>query len=203
LRPGFIENNKIRSRAGLRAVAAAVVLLLAVMPGCSDDSGGSSTGPGANSVDNDLVFSYEEGTAIRMGEEYAICCGIWEPGFNESYVLKIFFYDRDELDSAWKIFFEVNQIAAGTIYSLSESGTPLRMFVINFGDNNELDSDLPQSTGTVTVESLSCGPPVEISFSVDASLASEISGMPPVKVSGQFSCSIFTNPSPLGCDFSI
>ncbi len=198
---GCLRNRKLKLN---RAVtAAALLLVLPVVFGCSDDGGGSSAGPGANSVDNNLVFSYDAGSIIKTGREYAICCGIWEPGYNDKYTLKIFFYDLEQQDAAWKIFFVVNEIATGSSYSFAESGLPLTMFVINFGDDNELSSDHPQSTGTVTVESFSCGPPVEISFSIDATLASELSGMPPVAVSGDFSCSIYTNPSPYGCDFSI
>ncbi|NIO00723.1 MAG: hypothetical protein GTO42_01070 [Candidatus Latescibacteria bacterium] len=187
-----------------RQLIMAVALSLLLALSCSEDEkGGSPTGPRINSVDNNLVFKYQSGREIQMGSDYAICCGIWEPGYIDKNALKIFFYDPSFQQSFWKLFIVVDELTVDSTYSLPTNGSPVSMFFVDFSNSNELYSHEPESSGSITVYSLDCGPPVKLVFSIDATVGSEYAGMPSVDVSGYFSCAIYSNPAPFGCDFSM
>ena len=185
----------------LTAVAATIVVLGL---SCSDDKTSSpSTGPGSNSISNDLIFEYPNGTEIPMGRSYSICCGIWEPGYIDKNTLKLFFYDPSFQESFWKLFIAIDEIVLDSLYSLPTSGSSVKMFLMDVDSSNELSSDESESSGNITVSLLDCGPPVSVSLTIDATVGSEYGGMPSVNVSGSFSCTIHSNPAPFGCDFSL
>ena len=66
-----------------------------------------------------------------------------------------------------------------------------------------LSGDEEESSGTVTINSLDYGPPLSVSLTIDATIGSEFHLGPIVYVSGTFSATIHSNPSPLGCDFAL
>ncbi len=157
-----------------------------------------------NIIRNNLVFTRQDESVIEMGEEYAICCGIWEPGTIDKNTLKIMVYDPAQQKSGWKLFILPEIAVANTSYQLPTppaGESAVSVFIWDAPQHNELNSEQGESSGSITIHSLSCGTPLQISLEIDAWLASELGGAPPVHVSGTFECTIYQNPSPLGCDF--
>lgn len=182
----------------------AAVLIVFLGSSCSKDGNGNFTyGPFGNEINNALTFEYADGTEITMGEHYAICCGIWEPGYIDKNTLKIFFFDPTWKRSFWKLFIIVDEVHADSTYSLPTVSLPIRMFFVDVDTANELSSSESESSGTITINSLDCGPPVRISLTIDASIASEYGDMPSVDVKGSFDCKIIYNPAAFDCDFSL
>lgn len=179
-------------------VAAAVLFVLSVS--CSEDN---PSKPNQNSIDNNMAFEYQNEEPITMGSNYAICCGIWDPGYIDKNAIKIFFYDPSFQRSFWKLFVVPGEVTIDSTYTLPLDYSPILMFLVDVKTSNELSSNEPESSGTITFSVLDCGPPVTISVTIDALLDSEFGGMPPVQVTGSFSCTVYTNPSPYGCSFGI
>ena len=178
------------------------LLLLSFGAACSTDD--SPTGSmDENEIQNNLTFAWESGSEVVMGTDYAICCGIWEPGFNDRNALKIFFYDLSLEQASWKLFIAVDEITIDNPYTLPTDQATLWMFLNDPTSGNELSSTLEGSSGTITINSLDCGPPVTVTVMIDATIASEFFQGPSVKVLGTFSATIFSNPAPFGCDFSL
>ncbi len=171
--------------------------------GCGDDdSKPAQPAPPENEVLNNLTLAREGGAAISSGDMMAVCCSVWESGYIDKLTLKILCGDSA---AAWKLFILVDEAAQSTVYTLPIAGVgvdPVNMFIVDFTDGNEANSDLSESTGTITINSFSCGPPVTVDVSINATIASE-NGRPKVEVAGTFECTVHSNPAPFGCDFSI
>lgn len=181
------------------------VLFLGI--GCGDDDSGSTkSGSQDNQIENSLVFTREDESIVTCGTDYAICCGIWEPGYIDKNTLKIMFADPQWELAAWKLFILVDEVTSGTTYTLPtpEAGEgPVCMFVADVPTQNELCSVTEESSGTIKINSFSCGPPVVVDVTITATIGSEYgSSAPSVQVAGNFSCTVYSNPAPFGCDFS-
>jgi hypothetical protein len=162
------------------------------------------TGSGPPKIDDDLAFARHDETLIGMGANYAICCGAWEVGYDDTFVLKIFCYGESAEESFWKLFIVVGDVELDTPYTFpTDEANPARVFMVDASNSNELSSDTLESSGTITFTLLDCGPPVRVDFTVDCTVGSEFGGGPSVDVSGDFSCTVYSNPSPFGCDFSL
>lgn len=180
---------------------------------CSDDNSQNSGNghTGSNTIENQVTFTREDSTTLVMGADCAICCGVWEPGYNDAYAMKIFFYDPElwtnpsGAESFWKLFIVVNGINPGTTYSFPTTlESPFRLFFMDVQKGNELSGAEEESRGSITVEQLTCGPPLKITFSIDAIIGSEYSMGSEVRVTGTFNATVYSNPSSLfGCDFSM
>ena len=210
---GLTENLKVKvtNKAGTavkyrRELMAMVIFIIAALiltTTCGDDE---PTKPGENSIVNTLKFTRQDGTDMTMGSDYAICCATWdsefdeESEFDERFVLKIFFYHPESEDSFWKLFLVVDKISVGTSYSIQDN--EVYMFILDATNSNEISSQVGESTVTITINSLDCDSPLEISFTIDVTLGSELN-FPPVSVSGDFSATIHSNPSPFGCEFGL
>lgn len=182
------------------------ILLLLVSPSCDEECGPCGNGDGSgnkNSVNNNLVFKYGDDTEIAMGDDYAVCCGIWEPGYNDEAVVKLFFYDYENTLSFWKIFIVIGEAVRDSAYSLPLTDSPVKVFFIDKDNGNELNGDNPGSTGTITINSFDCGPPVKTSITVNALVESEIGELESVHLTGSFSCTVYSNPARFGCGFSM
>jgi hypothetical protein len=139
-----------------------------------------------------------------MGVNYAICCGPWEAGYDETFVLKIFCYGGSAEESVWKLFIVVDEVELDTPYAFpTDEANPAVIYMVDASNSNELSSDTDESSGTITFTVLNCGPPLEVDFTVDCNVGSEFGDGPSVDVSGDFRCTVHSNPSPLGCDFSL
>ena len=189
-------------------------LLLLGTISCSDNdtvsSGNGDGHNGENLIQNNMAFMREGGTTLAMGSDYAICCATWEPGYIDKNTLKIFLYDPllwsdpTNAKSFWKLFIVVDEIDLETPYSFpTYSDAPLRVFVVDVTNGNELSSAEEESSGIITIESLTCGSPLQITFSIDATIGSEFHLSPTVNVTGTFSATVYSNPSLLGCGFSM
>ena len=177
------------------------LLLLSFGAACSTDD--SPTGSmDENEIQNNLTFTPQDSSEITMGTDYAICCGIWEPGFNDRNALKIFFYDPSLEQASWKLFIAVDEIIINNPHPLPTNQATLLMFLYDPVTGNELSSTLQQSSGNITIDSFDCGPPLTVSITIDATIDSELQG-PSLNVSGTLNATIFSNPAPFGCDFSI
>ncbi len=186
----------------LQRVVACALFALLLFAACDDDE--VPTRPMPNLLRNTLTFVRQDSTQIPIGTVYAVCCAVWEPGFIDKQALKILFYDPANQLGGWKLFLLPNEAARDSTYTLptAEAGqSHVSMFVVD-PNGNELNSDVMESAGSITLHSFSCGPPVRADVTVDAVLGSEFGGGPPIRVQGRLTAEIHTNPSPLGCDFS-
>ncbi len=196
-------------RAPSRLVLLACVLPLLFAAACDDDD---ATGPGGgqNEIQNGITFTREDGSDLVMGVEYALCCGTWEVGGVDETALKIFFYDplfaTDPLnaDSFWKLFLVVDEIVPGNVYDFpTPADSPLKIFFVDATTGNELSGDMTDSVGTITVQTLDCGPPWRVALTIDATIGSEFHLAPTVDVSGTFTAVIRDNPFAEDCDFGM
>lgn len=188
-----------------RIVEAILVSLLILSAGCGDDDKATNGDDTTNQIADDLSFTRDGGTPLIIGLDWSICCAVWEAGQIDETTMKLLFYDTDNQMAGWKLFLIADSLTLGATYRFPTPPAgqgPIAMFVNDIAAANELASDQANSSGTIKVVSFSCGPPTVVSFVLDATLASETAGSPPVHVSGTFSCVIHDNPSPLGCDFS-
>jgi hypothetical protein len=184
-----------------------VILLLvcavALIFSCSDDDKSPTSTGKRNNVNNNIIFAYDQSPELPMGSSRAICCGPWEEGYDDRLALKIFFYDPDFEESFWKLFIAVDDVTVDSTYTLPSTGAPFQLFSIDANTSNELSSNTMDSSGEITIDQLECGPPLKISFTIDAVIGSEYGNMPAINVTGSFSCTIYTNSAPFGCDFSM
>jgi hypothetical protein len=197
----IMTTDNARSGFALIPVIGALAVLLLSF-GCGDDDPGpTQSDPPENEFSNNLTFTRQGGATMSSGSEIAICCGIWEPGHIDDNTLKILWGDST---AAWKLFILVDEVSAGTTYDLATIGAaPVQMFIADFSDGNELNSDQSESTGTITINSFSCGPPVTLDVTINATIDSEFHDGPSVTVTGTFTCTVHSNPAPFGCDFSL
>lgn len=208
--PFILKRNLDRNSRAILFLALVGTLLVCVASCGDDDPAEPGTGTPENSVQNELTFTRQNGTPLMMGAEFAICCGAWEPGYDESPTLKIFFYDPllwtdpNQAESFWKLFIVMDKLGTEQAYDFpTTSESPLRMFLYDTASRNEVSGEEEESSGTITIERLNCGPPVRIKFTIDAVLGSEYHMGSTVTVTGTFTATVYTNPSSLGCDFAM
>lgn len=176
---------------------------------CGDDDKnptGGTPGPTGNEVVDSLTFERQDGTTMSMGTDLAICCGIWESGHIDKNTLKILFYDSAMQESGWKLFILADEAVEDTSYTfptLDEGQSPVSIFFFDLSTGNELSGDTDESSGTITINSFSCGPPVTIDLTIDAVIGSEFFQGPWVHITGTFKCTISDNPAFFGCDFAM
>ena len=188
-------------------ISGILILSLFFTLGCGDDDD-SSTSPDSNNnqIYDSLLFTRQGGGIMSTGADWAICCGVWESGVIEDNTLKILVYDALGQEASFKLFILVDSVEENFSYGLPTDGAgsaPVSMFIYDIPDNNnELSSEVTGSVGTFVVNSFSCGPPVTLDVSIDATLASKTFPPQPVTVFGRFVCEIHTNPATFGCDFS-
>lgn len=187
-------------------ISGILILCVIFMFGCGDDDDNStSPEPSNNHIYDSLLFTREGGGIMSTGADWAICCGVWESGYIEDNTLKILVYDALGQESGFKLFILVDSVETGFSYGLPTDGAgvaPVSMFINDIPDNNELNSALAGSVGTITINQFGCGPVVTLDVTIDATLTSEAFPPKPVTVSGRFICEIHSNPATFGCDFS-
>ena len=118
--------------------------------------------------------------------------------------VKILYYDNTKARSTWKMFVIPDEMTQDSVFSLPTPAAgqgPVMLFVYDVGTGNEASSVEQGSSGTVTIHSLSCGPPTRIDATIDAYLGSEFAGGGRIRVRGRFTATVYTNP--IACDFSM
>jgi hypothetical protein len=188
-----------------RNAVALVVIAISLLTTACNKAKPTSPGPGTgtNSVSNSVRFTRQDSSVIVMGPAYAICCAIWEPGYVDKMAFKILFYDSLGVQGGWKLFLLLDEAKQDTSYALPTTGvgqSHVSMFVFDLETGNEANSAQSVSSGTITLHSFSCGPPVRIDATVDAVLGSELGGGAPIRAQGRLTGAVYTNP--LGCAFS-
>ncbi|MCD6248718.1 MAG: hypothetical protein J7J98_00125 [candidate division Zixibacteria bacterium] len=186
-------------------ISGILILSIFFTLGCDDDDSSTSPDSDNNQIYDSLLFTRQGGGTMSTGADWAICCGVWESGYIEDNTLKILVYDALGQESGFKLFILVDSVETGFSYGLptdSAGVAPISMFINDIPNTNKLNSAQGGSIGTFTVNSISCGPPVMLDISIDATLASETFGSPSVTINGRFVCEIHTNPATFGCDFS-
>ena len=185
-------------------IAGILTLSLILTFGCGDDDP-TSPEPTSNRIYDSLVFRRGGGSTMSTGADWAICCGVWESGYIEDNTLKILIYDALGQESGFKLFILIDSVAENFSYGLPTDGAgiaPVSMFINDIPNADEFNSAQGGSLGSIVVNSISCGPPVVLDISIDATVASEVFGVQPVTVNGRFVCEIHSNPATFGCDFS-
>ena len=191
----------IATRSILKVTAAVAVLLVTA---CGDDDN-PVVGNHENEVVNNLVFQRQDTTTITCGSDWAVCCGIWESGYIDKNTLKIMFYDTTMQAASWRLFVLVDEAQEHSGYVLPTQPTgqsPVSMFVYDVSTGNEVNSETDGSSGVITLNSFTCGPPVSLDVTMNAILGSEFFQGPTVHVQGSFTCVVHDNPAPFDCNFA-
>ena len=196
----ILNSGVIRSNVRIILMLVSAVLLIF---SCSDDDKSPTSTSKRNLINNNTTFAYDQTSELTMGSDYAICCGPWEEGHNDAHTLKIFVYDPSVEKSFWKLFIVVDEVVVDSAYTLPSTGSPFQLFSVDVNTSNELSSNTMDSSGEITFDQLECGPPLKISFTIDAVVGSEFGNMTSITVTGSFSCTIYSNPAPFGCGFSM
>ena len=160
--------------------------------------------PGSNSIADGFTFTRDDSTTIFMGRSHAVCCSTWEAGYINRETVKVFYYDNTKTRSSWKMFVIPEEAVGDSVFLLPtpEAGQgPVMLFVYDVDTGNEASSVQQASSGTVTIHSLSCGPPTQIDATIDAVLGSEFAGGSRVHVRGRFTATVYTNS--ISCIFSM
>jgi len=151
---------------------------------------------GQNTLNDKLVFERQDGSIMVMGGEAAVCCGDWEPG-DARLTLKVLVFDSGLQQSFWKLFLVLEDAEPGSTYTFPSSpSSTAHLFVGDVGTygsgqvENEISSSLQNSSGWVRIEEFDCGPPLRVSFTIEANLASEFHLGSSVEVIGTFSADI-------------
>jgi hypothetical protein len=173
-------------RAAVLAAMAAAMLTLA----CNRHK---STAPGlaGTAIADSLVFTRPDLSVVEMGTTPLVCCGLFDPSFVNERAMRIVFYDPAFVKPGWQIIVLIDHAQAGTTIHLPTVVVPpsrvpaVEMFVADIG--NELSTSSGASSGTLTVHSFHCDDSsIQIYFTVNAALGSELAGGPFMSVHGAF-----------------
>jgi hypothetical protein len=175
-----------------------VVLALLAVAGC----GGSDA-----DVQNDLVFRDVSGTVIEMPDDVHVWCGTWDPGgLGGSRAMRVLVgavEDGAPRPPYWRLEASAEGTPVGEAKALpwlvnAPAPRGAELFVAA-GANQENASDTELSSGTLTVQQLSCREGGRIAFSVDATVGSEFGDGDAVTVEGRFAATVGDGP-PAGVD---
>jgi len=185
-------------------VRTGLILCLLALGGGILSCGDDDVTPGQNQIVNSLSAARESGSKITLGTSYAICCGPWESGYDETPTLKVLVYDPDLVEASLRLGLPLATASAETTLTLPSDGSEQNflVFLADTDTGNELSSDQDDASGSLTVEVLDCGPPLRIEFTIDAVLGSEFHQGETVRMTGSFRATVYSNPAPFGCDFA-
>ncbi len=143
-------------------------------------------------VEDSLTFTRNgSATPVEMGATPLVCCGLYDPSFVNEHAMRVVLYDPANQKPGWQILILTDRAVTGatvtlpTVVVAPSKVAAVSMFVADIG--NDLNSDVDESTGTITVHSFGCnGANIQINLSVDAVLASEFAGGSSMNVTGRF-----------------
>jgi hypothetical protein len=153
------------------------------------------TAPGlaGTAIADSLVFTRPDLSVVEMGTTPLVCCGLFDPSFVNERAMRIVFYDPSPTNPkpGWQIIVLIDHAQAGVTIHLPTVVVPpsrvpaVEMFVADLG--NELSTSSGASSGTLTVHSFHCdASSIQIYFTVNAALGSELAGGPFMSVHGSF-----------------
>ena len=195
-----MRSNQHPSARFLRPAALIGVAALTLVVACNEhDKPITPTPPSPvpyeTAIADSLVFTRAgSSTGVSMGNSTLVCCGLYDPGFVNERAMRIVLHDPALSKPGWDIVVLVDRATAGAVVTLPTVVVPpskvpaVSLFVADGA--NELSSDDNNSAGTITVHSFSCdGRGMQIYFSVDGTLGSELAGGPTMDVHGAFRAS--------------
>jgi hypothetical protein len=174
----------------LRALLVVAVAAAALTVACNHHK---STAPGlaGTAIADSLVFTRPDLSVVEMGTAPLVCCGLFDPSFVNERAMRVIFYDPASAKPGWQIIVLIDRAQAGATITLPTVVVPpsrvpaVEMFVADIG--NELSTSSGASSGTLTVHSFHCdASSIQIYFTVNAALGSELAGGPFMSVHGAF-----------------
>ncbi|HEX7076869.1 MAG TPA: hypothetical protein VF363_00435 [Candidatus Eisenbacteria bacterium] len=181
--------NRLQVRRSIPPLLLVVAMLFLA---CGKDMGRHATEPVPETVVvNTIVFQRPDSSAVAMGTTPIACCGLYDPGFVNEKAMRIVLYDPANQGPGWQILILVDRAQAGVTTTLPTSVVPPSKapYVTMFATTTagEWSSDTEESSGTIIVHSFRCtSTTIQIDFSVDAVLGSELAGGPQMRVQGAF-----------------
>lgn len=163
----------------MRIALALVVLVLA-----------SAAPAEAITVRNDLTFTRADGTAVTYAPRVRVFCGAWEPGVPVRAIHVV--VGRRRGGPYWKLSGVLADVAGGRVVRVPHSfvfDEPSDALLFATDGDNELSSAEEEGSGRITVDHARCGPRLRIRFRIRATLGSELSDLPALRVRGTFSAS--------------
>lgn len=177
----------------VRIVSLPLLVVAALSLGCGKEEHGlipPETFPGT-SVSNSLVFKGADSLVVTMGTTPFYCCGRYDPSFVNERAMRIVLYDPANQNASWQILILIDRAQPGATTTLptavvAPSKAPyVSMFVSSRG--GEWSSDVEESSGAIVVHSFRCSATtIQVDFSVDAVLGSELAGGSSMRVQGTF-----------------
>jgi hypothetical protein len=166
-----------------RPGAILMVAALAVSaPGCGEDE--AVTGPEAIPPGNNLVFRNPDGSTIDFTPETALY--VWfEPWSNDHPVPSL----KVGLASAaggWYMNAAIADVEEGMPVTFPGDDEYGNVLLFVYDVPNELSSNEPGSTGSITFDKFPARQGEEVAFTIDAVIASEFHDAPSVSVTGTF-----------------
>ena len=135
-------------------------------------------------IADSLVFTRADSTVLTMGTTPLVCCGLYDPSSVNERAMRVVFYDPAAQKPGWQILVLIDRAQAGAVTTfpnvvVAPSKVPYVSMFVADSTGNELSSDDPDASGSITVHSFSCtATAIRIDFSVDAILGSESGGSP-------------------------
>ncbi len=170
-----------------RWVCRSVVASTAFLCACGSDSPFLAQ----NSVQNDLVFTREDGSRIHFdaGSSISVTCGPWESNQVPVESLRITFAGRSEKQPGWTLKAVLDDVTLEEPLAFPNSfvwNQPRNVDVFVSDPPNECSTSSADSGGSLMFQELRCGINGRVRFSIDAVIGSEYGDAPSIRVQGTF-----------------
>jgi len=148
--------------------------------------------------ENTLVFTRANQSTITFanGSQLRVWCGPWEPGAVPTPAVHVVYSGPGAADPGWMMTAVVANVVIGTPLMFPNTfpfDQPKNAeFFVN-DPPNELSSGELASSGSITFQQLNCSTGGRVTFTVSATLASEVGGQS-VAVSGKVSAPVGQAP---------
>jgi hypothetical protein len=147
--------------------------------------GRNVVGPTYGSVNN-ISVSRQDGSGVVFAPNVYAWCGPWEEGNVAEPTVHVLVGDAS---ARWEFRVVQRDVEPGATLSFPNTfiwDQPRGADMFVHAPPNELSSQVTESSGAVMVEGLDCSAGGGIHFTVEATLASELAGLPSVTVTGHF-----------------
>ena len=136
-------------------------------------------------VSDGLTFTRPDGSRVDPARDVRVWCGPWEP---DVPVRAVHVRVGTDLAGAWSLSAVVADVRRRPVVHLPNDFVfdhPHGALLFANDGSNELSSAEEEATGTIRFGSVRCGRRLRVTFTVRATLGSEVSG-PPLTVRGRF-----------------
>jgi hypothetical protein len=148
----------------------------------------SAAPAGAITVRNDLTVTRPDGTEVAYAPRVRVFCGAWEPGVPERAIHVV--VGRRASGPYWKLSGVLADVAGGRVVPLPNAfnfDAPSGALLFATDGDNELSSAEEEARGRITFDHARCGPDLRVRVRIRATLGSELSDLPRMRVRGTFS----------------